>query len=123
MTYIFLLESCRSFVHFELQNLDLLTYLIPSVERQFAKSKDLGQLPLVLLQFLKDLVRAPEYETREVIDQMEEEIERLSTLPSEKKSFIFMDPRLWLRSRRKKIAINDLEPEEKGHLAFFKANI
>lgn len=99
------------FCHYELGNYSFLDYLIPSVQRQFDKSKELGRLPGLILQFVKELARAPEYESKELLAQMEEKINALATSPYELKSLIYLDPRPWLQSRRRKIFISELRPD------------
>jgi hypothetical protein len=94
--------------HYELDNYDLLTYLITSVERQYEKCRDLGQLPELLLQLLKELTRRPKYEAKILFAEMETTIRELANSPYEKKSMVFLNPLLWLQSHRKNKPIIDL---------------
>lgn len=100
--------------HYELMNFDLLSYLIPSVERQYKKSRDLGRLPAVLLKYLKALMRAPASETSKLCEEMRTKLYELYESPYEKKSFLYFNPLMWLHSRRLKKNISELNwtPDE-----------
>jgi len=94
--------------HYELENFDLLAYLISSVERQYEKCRDLGQLPGLLLQFLKELTRRPKYEAKTLFAEMEVAIRELADSPYEQKSMVFLNPLLWLQSHQQNKSIIDL---------------
>jgi hypothetical protein len=98
--------------HYELGNYDVLDYLISSTERQYEKSRDIGQLPGLLLQFLKDLLRAPKYETKEMFAGIEPAIRELAASPYERKAFVFLNPLLWIHSHRKNKPITELSFDE-----------
>jgi hypothetical protein len=84
--------------HYELGNLDLLSYLIPSVQRAFAQAKDISKVQKDTLQFLKKLLAVSPSETKTTFAAFQKEIQQYTNSPYERKALLYLDIPSWVES-------------------------
>lgn len=84
--------------HYELQQYDLMDYLILSVRRAVLKSAEHSKLQLVLLQGLKVLANSPPTDAPKIFGNLLEGLEKEALNPFEKKNVIYLNPVLWIKS-------------------------
>jgi hypothetical protein len=93
--------------HYELQNYNLLEYLLPSVTRFFTKMKDLNPIQVSVLKFLKELVSKRDLVKKDSFKTFRKEIVRLSKTEYGTKAFIYLDVVSWLDSKIDEISITE----------------
>lgn len=86
-------------VHYELGNMDLLDYLIPSSGRYINKLESPSLLIQHAFQFFKDSVRLPEADRKVRLAKLREELLEITGDPYEQRSFIFLDLLTWVESQ------------------------
>lgn len=81
--------------HYELGNYDTIQYLIPSAQRLLEKSGDNSRLPIIALQLLVKLSKAPKSEHPAIFEQFLPELQALCQHPYEKKAVFYLDVPKW----------------------------
>lgn len=87
--------------HYELRHYDLLGYLVPSVQRQFLKGKDISELPKATLAFLQQLIQLPPAEHSLAFRRFSQELEQIMAIPYEQKALNYLDIPAWVGERGK----------------------
>ncbi len=83
--------------HFELENYNLLDYLIPSVRRLFDRAQDLSQLLNDTLHFLEQYLRLPIQGRVPAMQLFYEKVLRKQSNPYEQKAIAYLDILNWLK--------------------------
>lgn len=99
--------------HYELGNIDLLHYLIPSVQRAFNKGKEVTKVQIETLKFLKRLADLPAAETKSEFQRFSKRIVAISTNPLEQKALLYLDVPAWAESRLANCRLKDLPIQKK----------
>lgn len=85
--------------HFEMENYDLLEYLVKTTYRFLAKMKDLHRTQKEMLLFLRRLPGLPPEKLNEAFRTLLKELKRLQADPFEKRPFLYLDIISWLQSK------------------------
>ncbi|MFN7116416.1 MAG: hypothetical protein ACK4TA_06415 [Saprospiraceae bacterium] len=84
--------------HYELGNLDLLSYLIPAVQRAFAQAKDVSKVQKMTLNFIKKLIAVSPSETKTAFADFAKEINKYADSAYERKALLYLDIPSWVES-------------------------
>ncbi len=101
--------------HYELNNYDLLEYLIRSVYRFMAKLKNLSIVEEEIFRFLRKAFSLSPNKMTGAFKVLKEKLERLKGNPLETRSFMYLDIIAWLESKLEHIPIEEVR--EKRFLA------
>ena len=101
--------------HLEQGNENILEYLINSTSRLLAKATQPDQLSVATLNFFKKLIKTEILSRPALFQAFQNDLNALASQDSERRSFVFLDVRLWLTSKisRKPIGQLILEPDFK----------
>ena len=94
--------------HYELENFDVMEYLISSLHRAMTKSREIGQLQQETLDFLKVLHKLPALEKKKAFLGFQQKITSLESNSFEKKAIIYLNVPEWVESKLKNCLIKDL---------------
>ncbi|MDX1941590.1 MAG: hypothetical protein SFU99_13615 [Saprospiraceae bacterium] len=105
--------------HFELGNHELLTYLVPSVQRAFAQAKDVSKVQKITLNFIKKLVTISPSEQKEAFANFKPELTKFIESPYDRKALLYLDVPSWVESRLRNRPLKDIKTEKEIlHLKF-----
>jgi hypothetical protein len=90
--------------HYELEHFSLLDYLLPAVERLLEKATEAGQIPVLTLELLQALVKAPPGQHLPIFRQYHRTLIKLASIPYEQKSLQYLDILSWVEG---KVGINN----------------
>ncbi len=85
--------------HFEMENYDLVEYLVKSTYRFLAKMEDLHQVQKEILMFLRRLPQIPQSNLVSEFENLLTTFKRLRKDPYEKRPFLYLDIISWLESK------------------------
>ncbi len=85
--------------HYDLDNIDLMPYLVNTVESFYKKIKTKNQLQTSTLQFFKKISSVSISDRTAVLVQFEDELKRLEKDPFEKRAFLYLDIPNWISSK------------------------
>jgi hypothetical protein len=94
--------------HFEMQNFELIEYLVKSTYRFLSKMKDLHRTQRELLYFLRRLPTISEDKLNDAFRILLEELKRLRQDPYEKRAFLYLDIISWLESKINNIPVETI---------------
>lgn len=100
--------------HFELNDFELVTNLIPNLHRHFKRSSEVSKLQICTLNLLKELSKTPPSGLKQILSQYLLQMEQLKTDPFEKKATIYLNVPDWINSKLKQTLIKDLTPENQN---------
>ena len=89
-------------IHYDLDNIDLLDYLIRSVDSFFKKVKTKNKLQLSTIRFFKRIQNAPFSKRNQIIQEFRSELIQIYEDPYEIRSFLYLDILSWVNSKLKK---------------------
>lgn len=96
-------------IHFELNNLNLLEYLVKNTNRFFSKRKKLYKVESTILEFFKKLTGLiTQNELRESFKELKEKLVSITTDPFEKIAFDYFDFVSWADSKIKGHKFSDI---------------
>lgn len=95
--------------HYELGNFDLLSYLIPSVQRAFAQAKDVSTVQKMTLNFIKKLIAIPTAEAKPVFAAFQKEIHQYADSAYERKSLLYLDIPSWIASHLQNQSVKEVK--------------
>lgn len=84
--------------HYDQHNDIVADYLLNTTQRFFQKLPELNQTPKLILQLLRKVMQLDPRRAREEMQSCMEQIESLAQNPYEKRAFVFLDIRPWLKS-------------------------
>lgn len=84
--------------HYELENYDLLSYLVKNTHRAFVQAKDVSEVQKSTLAFLKNLITTPPSDQRIAFVQFQQELTPLTDSPYERKALLYLDIPGWVES-------------------------
>ncbi len=94
--------------HFEMQNFDLIEYLIKTTYRFLSKMKDLHRTQKELLFFLRRLPNTPENKLEDAFCTLLTDLKQLRQDPFEKRPFLYLDIISWLESKVSGVPVQDV---------------
>lgn len=94
--------------HFEMENYDLIEYLVKTTYRFLAKMKDLHRTQKEVLFFLRRLPNIHPGELNSAFKQLLKELKRLRSDPYEKRPFLYLDIISWLESKIYEVPVQDV---------------
>lgn len=86
-------------VHYELGNHDSLEYWVASVDRFFAKMKNVTQVQSAMLHFFNNTLKRTTKQEKPALKKLRQELISLAKDPYEKRAFIYLDVVSWLDSK------------------------
>lgn len=95
--------------HYELGNLDLLSYLIPSVQRAFAQAKEVSKVQKMTLNFIKKLMAIPLSDTKPAFAEFQKEINKYADSAYERKALLYLDIPSWVASHLQNQLVKDVK--------------
>ena len=98
--------------HYEMNNYDVIDYVINSIESFFAKMEDKNKVQKTVLKFFRSITNKPSSEHREYLQRLLDDLASLKHDPFEKRAFLYLDVYNWLRSKVTRIPLEDLIREE-----------
>jgi len=102
--------------HYELDNRDLLDYLIPSLQRAFEKAREISAWQTATLQFLRHLNRMPKLEvgTDKAFQEFKEKMAGMSDNAFEQKEILYLDIPSWVESHLQHCTIQELHSRQES---------
>jgi len=94
--------------HFEMQNFELIDYLVKNTYRFLSKMKDLHRVQKEILFFLRRLSGTPPDKLNDAFKKLLIDLKKLRKDPYEKRSFLYLDIISWLESKIKGIPVQDV---------------
>lgn len=85
--------------HFEMQNYDLIEYLVKTTYRFLSKMSDMHRVQKEILFFLRKLPSTPEEKLVDAFKVLLKELKQLRSDPYEKRPFLYLDLISWLESK------------------------
>ncbi len=101
--------------HFEMENYDLIEYLVKSTYRFLAKMEDLHRAQKEMLFFLRRLPQIPEQSLNEAFRELLTTFKRLRTDPYEKRPFLYLDIISWLESKINQVPVQEVIRHKRLH--------
>lgn len=94
--------------HFEMENYDLIEYLVKTTYRFLAKMDDLHRTQKEMLFFLRRLPNTPPGELNNAFKKLLKDLKRIKSDPYEKRPFLYLDIISWLESKVSGIPVQDV---------------
>jgi hypothetical protein len=85
--------------HYDLNNLDLLDYILAALGRQVRKSKERDRLQKTCLRHFKKLITAGTFDREERLKEFRAELAQLQKAPFLRRAFLYLDVPLWVESK------------------------
>ena len=85
--------------HYDLDNLELLPYLVRTVDAFFKKIKSSNKLQTRSLQFFKKVHTLPVSDRIELFKEFKKDLEEIAKDPFEKRAFLYLDVLSWVKSK------------------------
>ena len=89
-------------IHYDLDNMDLLPYLVRTVDGFFRKTEIQNKLQSSTLKFFKKIQGTPISDRPELFKEFKKELELIYQDPYEIRSFLYLDILSWVKARLKK---------------------
>ncbi|MGK0365508.1 MAG: hypothetical protein ACI85O_002574 [Saprospiraceae bacterium] len=93
--------------HYDLENEDIMEYLVKNTEVFFKQKKGMDKLPILCLDFFRKIVKTAPLDRREVFIVFEKELMRLRSNKYEKRAFFYLDIPAWIRSKIKRVSLSE----------------
>lgn len=97
---------------YENKDYDVMAYNLTSLRRSMGRSHHTDKVLKTTTTFLKKLSEAPGSESQELFRQFQQELEKLSKKDGNRKSLIYLNMPLWVRSHLKGCTISEISPLE-----------
>ncbi len=94
--------------HFEMENFDLIEYLVKTTYRFLSKMEDLHRTQKELLFFLRRLPTTPPEQLNEAFKVLLKELKKLRKDPYEKRPFLYLDIISWLESKISGVPVQEV---------------
>jgi len=94
--------------HYDLENEDIMEYLVKNTEVFFKQKKGMDKLPILCLDFFRKIVKTAPLERRGVFVVFEKELMRLQGNRYEKRAFFYLDIPAWIRSKIRRVSLSDV---------------
>lgn len=107
--------------HYELNNFDLLSYLIPSVQRTFAQAKDVSKVQKMTLNFIKKLINISPSQTKAAFTEFQTEINKYADSAYERKALLYLDIPSWVESHLQNRPVQQIKASKETQTLNFKA--
>jgi hypothetical protein len=86
-------------IHYDLENFELMTYLVKMVDRFFAKASQSNRLQVSTLQFFKKIKSLPLSDRQKGFLEFEKEVAEIRSDPFETRAFMYLDVESWVKAR------------------------
>jgi len=86
-------------IHYDLENFELMTYLVKMVDRFFAKAAQSNRLQVSTLQFFKKIKSLPLSDRHDCFIEFDKEVEEIRNDPFETRAFMYLDVQSWVKAR------------------------
>lgn len=96
--------------YYELDDYDFVANQLPNLQRNFKKLPEVNKLQQCTLDLLKELIKTPSTERKQVLDHFLSQIELLRTDPFEKKARTYLDTALWIQSKLQNSLMTEVVP-------------
>lgn len=107
--------------HYELGNLDLLSYRTPSVQRAFAQAKEVSKVQKMTLLFIKKLIAISPSETKLAFAEFAKEIDKYADSAYERKALLYLDIPSWVASHLQNRPVQEIKANKEAQTMDFKA--
>ena len=94
--------------HYDLQNFDIMGYLINRAESLLNKMKDKSRLLDVSIRFFKKIQNRGPSDHRILLEELDKELNALKNDPYEKRAFFYLDIFSWVESKIRKQSISQI---------------
>lgn len=94
--------------HFEMQNYDLIEYLVKTTYRFLSKMEDLHRTQKEILFFLRRLPNTPANDLNNAFKVLLSDLKRLQVDPYEKRPFLYLDIISWLESKISGVSVQEV---------------
>lgn len=94
--------------HYQLNNLEVLDYLLAAAGRLIQKSKDKNRLQRQCMRHFKKLIAAGPYEREERLLAFREDLDQLQANPFLRRAFLYLNVPLWVESLLNKRSMAEL---------------
>jgi hypothetical protein len=94
--------------HYDLDNIDLLPYLVNTVESFYNKIKSKNRLQTRTLQFFKKVSTVGISERLPLVLEFQKDLNDINTDPYEKRAFVYLDINNWVSAKLSKKSISQV---------------
>lgn len=98
--------------HYEMNNYDVIDYVMNSIESFFAKMEDKNKVQRTVLSFFKSITNKPEAEHKQYIQTLLTDLANLKEDPFEKRAFLYLDVYNWAKAKVTRRPLVELIREE-----------
>ena len=98
-------------IHYDLDNIDLLPYLVKTVETFFNKIKVKNKLQHEAMIFFKNLSKSTISDRTKILKDFHAKLELLALNPYERRALIYLDIRSWVNSKLERKSIGEIIKE------------
>lgn len=92
--------------HYDLENYDIMDYLIHSVSSFFERMQDKNKVQSQTLRFFEKVSKAPLDSRRDIMLDFQKELEVLAQDHFESRAFIYLDIQTWVKARVQRVSIS-----------------
>jgi len=93
--------------HYDLQNFDLLPYLVENYKRYFNKQKDWNEVQKVSMHFFDAASKCEVFKRKDLLDDLHQKILKLRKDPYAQRPFLYLNIDLWANSKLKGITMEN----------------
>jgi hypothetical protein len=97
--------------HYDLDNFDIMNYLVQRTESMLNKMKDRSKLQEVSLKFFKKIQKKGPSDHRIILNELNQELLILKKDPYEKRAFLYLDIYSWVQSKIKRQPVSQIVKE------------
>ena len=95
-------------IHYDLDNIDLLPYLVKTVETFFNKIEGKNKLQSAAMKFFKNLSKSTISDRTNILKDFNDELDLLALNPYERRALIYLDIRSWVSAKLERKSIGDV---------------
>jgi hypothetical protein len=99
--------------HYEMENYDLMDYLIKSTYRFLVKMEDMHRVQKQIIIFLRRLPDTRDQKLTDAFRGLIEDLKKLQSDPYEKRAFLYLDIISWLESKVSGVPVQDVIREKR----------
>jgi len=98
--------------HYEMNNYDVIDYVMNSIESFFAKMEDKNKVQQTVLHFFKSITNKPVSEHKEYLQKLLDNLATIKKDPFEKRAFLYLDVYNWVKSKVTRKPMDELIKQE-----------
>ncbi len=94
--------------HFDLENFDIMKYLVQRAESTFRKMKDRSKLQDVSLRFFMSIQKKGKSDQRPILEEFHWQLFKLKNDPYERRAFLYLDIYSWVDAKIRRQSVSEM---------------